>query len=246
MTWEAAGIPLQRVNVVAELPMAVDRLGISRGRPVLVLVGGAAGMDQTHLQHVDEIFRSAVIPVLEGCRAAMVDGGTDAGIMRVIGRARSQLRAGFPLVGVAAAGTVVAPPLGAEPDGGQRAELEPHHTHAILVPGRTWGDESPWLAAVATAISGEKPSATLVVNGGEITYSDVERSLAGGRPVIVLAGTGRTADALAAAAAGDTGDRRAVPIATSPLTRITSLDAPEGLARTLQLVLQESPSASHA
>jgi hypothetical protein len=213
---------------------------------VLALVGGAAGMDQTHLKLVDKVFRSAVIPVLEACRGAMVDGGTDAGIMRVIGRARSACGAGFPLVGVAAQGTVIASPLGVDPNGGDTAELEPHHTHVILVPGSSWGDESPWLAAVASAIGGDEASATLVVNGGEITYSDVERSLADGRPVVVLAGTGRTADALAAAAAGDTGDRRAVQIATSPLTRIANLGYPERLARTLFLVLQGSSSESHA
>jgi hypothetical protein len=242
----AAGIPLQRVDTVAELPLAIDRLGIARGRPVLALVGGAAGMDPTHLKLVDKVFRSAVIPVLEGCRGVMVDGGTDAGIMRVIGRARSACGAGFPLVGVAAQGTVVASPLGVDPNGGDTAELEPHHTHVILVPGSSWGDESPWLAAVAAAIGGEEASATLVVNGGEITYSDVERSLADGRPVVVLAGTGRTADALAAAAAGDTRDRRAVRIAASPLTRIANVGYPERLARTLFLVLQGSSSESQS
>jgi hypothetical protein len=240
-----AGIPVERVDAIAELPTALDRLGISRGRPVLALVGGAAGMDQTHLELVDEVLRSAVIPVLEGCRGAVVDGGTDAGIMRIIGRARSASGAGFPLVGVAAEGTVAAPDS-AQPNGGDTAQLEPHHTHVILVPGNSWGDESPWLAAVASAIGGEEPSATLVVNGGEITYSDVEQSLVGGRPVLVLAGTGRTADAVAAAAAGERTDPRAVRIAAWPLTRIVNIADPDSLKRTLLVVLRRSSSASHA
>ncbi|MCV2489835.1 hypothetical protein OF117_10720 [Geodermatophilus sp. YIM 151500] len=239
------GIPLARVDAVAALPTALARLGISRSRPVLALVGGAAGMDHTHLELVDEVFRSAVIPVVDSCRGAVVDGGTDAGIMRVIGQARSVCRAGFPLVGVVAEGTVAALG-GAQPNGGDTAELEPHHTHLLLVPGRSWGDESPWLAAVASAIAGEEPSATLVVNGGEITYADVEQSLAGGRPVLVLAGTGRTADAVAAAAAGEMADPRAVRIAASPLTRIVDVSDPEVLTRTLRAVLRQSSSAGHA
>ena len=239
------GVPLERVDAVAELPTALDRLGISQGRPVLVLVGGAAGMDETHLQLVDEVLRSAVIPVVDGRGGAVVDGGTDAGIMRITGRARSASGAGFPLVGVAAEGTVAAPG-GAQPKAGDTAELEPHHTHMILVPGSSWGDESPWLAAVASAIAGEEPSATLVVNGGEITYADVEQSLAGGRPVLVLAGTGRTADAVAAAVAGEIADPRAVRMAASPLTRVVDVGDPEVLARTLQSVLRRPSSGSHA
>ena len=239
------GVPLERVDAVAELPTALDRLGILRGRPVLALVGGAAGMDRIHLQLVDEVIRSAVIPVVDGCRGAVVDGGTDAGIMRLIGQVRSASGASFPLVGVAAEGTVAAA-SGAQPNDGEAAELEPHRTHVILVPGDSWGDESPWLAAVVSAIAGEEPSATLVVNGGEVTYADVEQSLAGGRPVLVLAGTGRTADAVAAAAAGRTAAPRAVRIAASPLTRIVDVGDPEVLARTLQAVLRRPSSGSHA
>jgi hypothetical protein len=85
------------------------------------------------------------------------------------------------------------------------APLDPYHTQVILVPGDTWGDESPWLSRVAAAIASGWPSVTLVVNGGEITYGDIEHSLEAGRPVIVLAGTGRTADAIAAAAHGRDG-----------------------------------------
>jgi hypothetical protein len=243
----AAGpsLPLRRVGAVAELPAALDRLGISRGRPVLALVGGAAGMDENHLQLVDEVFRLAVIPIVEDCGGAVVDGGTDAGIMGVIGRARSASGAGFPLVGVAAEGTVAVPD-GAQPNRGDTAALEPHHTHVILVPGRCWGDESPWLAAVASAIAGEETSATLVVNGGEITYADVDRSLAFGRPVVVLAGTGRTADAVAAAAAGAAADPRAARIADSPLIRIVDMGHPDAVARTLEAALGRSASSGHA
>ncbi|MGY1683283.1 hypothetical protein [Geodermatophilus sp. SYSU D01176] len=239
------GIPLERVDAVPELPTALDRLGVSRGRPVLALVGGAAGMDEARHGLVEEVFRCAVIPVVDGRGGAVVDGGTDAGIMRVIGRVRSACRAGFPLVGVAAEGTVAAPG-GAQPDDGNAADLEPHHTHVILVPGDSWGDESPWLAAVASAIAGGEPSATLVVNGGDITYADVEQSLAGGRPVLVLAGTGRTADAVAAAAAGETADARAVRIAASPLTHVIDVSDPELLARTLRAALRRSSSGGHA
>jgi hypothetical protein len=117
------------------------------------------------------------------------------------------------------------------------AELEPHHTHVVLVPGDSWGDESPWLSEVATVVAGEHPSATLVINGGEITYEDVSHSLAAGRPVIVVAGTGRTADAIAAAAGGAGDDVCAARLAASPLVRIVRLDDPDGVALALEAAL---------
>lgn len=38
---------------------------------------------------------------------------------------------------------------------------------------------------------------TILINGGEISRKDIELSLANGRPVIVLSGTGRLANELA-------------------------------------------------
>jgi hypothetical protein len=76
--------------------------------------------------------------------------------------------------------------------------LEAHHTHFLFVPGEKWGDESPWLSMVATALAGSAPSATLLVNGGDVSRRDVALSLQARRPVVVVAGTGRLADELAA------------------------------------------------
>lgn len=141
----------------------------------------------------------------------MVDGGTDAGVMRLMGEARVGADSGFPLVGVAAAGTVALPaePL-PRPDA---ARLEPRHSHFVLVPGSEWGDESPWLARVAGALAGGSPSLTVLVNGGETALEDASLSVASGRPVISVSGSGRAADALAGALRGGTPDGR---VGTSP------------------------------
>jgi len=229
-----------RVDVISNLPAALDALAVGRGRPVLVLVGGAGGMSQEDLSRTGEVLSRQVVPVLARLGAAVVDGGTDSGVMRAIGQARSAAGADFPLIGVAAEGTV----SGAE-------EIEPGHSHVILVPGDSWGDESPWLADVADAVAGPAPSATLVINGGKIAYDDIARSLERHRSVIVLAGTGRTADAIAVAADGDSDgdgdgdgeDLRARQIAGSPLTRVVDIDDGSALAEMLESILGLSPAA---
>jgi hypothetical protein len=218
--------PIARVARRADLPSALKALGVAPGRPVLVLVGGAGGMTAEHLAGMAEVMKP-VISALDRWGAALVDGGTDSGVMRVMGQEREAAGARFPLIGVAAEGTVATPDTSPAPD--DAASLEPHHTQIILVPGDAWGDESPWLSDVATAVADGQPSLTLVVNGGEITYDDIEHSLRAGRPVVVLAGTGRTADTIAAAAQGHDDDPRASRVAASPEVRIVSLGDPDAL-----------------
>jgi SLOG in TRPM, prokaryote len=232
---DANGPRYVRVDQRDELPAALRALAVRSGRPVLVSVGGASGMTPEHLDAMAALVRERVVPALDRWGAAVVDGGTDAGVMRVMGQAHDAAGVSFPLIGVAAAGTVVVPDAaGSTADA---AELEPHHTHVVLVPGDSWGDESPWLSEVATVVAGKYPSATLVINGGEITYEDVSHSLAAGRPVIVVAGAGRTADAIAAAAGGAGDDVRAARLAASPLVRIVRLDDPDGVASALEAAL---------
>jgi SLOG in TRPM, prokaryote len=225
--------PVARVAEPGDVPATLKALGIVTGRPVLVVVGGADGMSPEHMAAL----AGAVGPVIQALGdwgAAVVDGGTDAGVMRVIGQAYNTAGASFPLVGVAAEGTVIVPGARPAPDADP---LDPHHTQVVLVPGDTWGDESPWLSRVAAAIAGGRPSATLVVNGGEIAYADIEHSLEARRPVIVLAGTGRTADAIAAAAHGRDADPRAARIAAFPGTRVVPLGDPAALRSAIGSVL---------
>lgn len=236
MSGVAGGIavpPFARVGKPADLPAALRALNIGVGRPVLVLVGGAGGMTRDHLAAMAQVM-DRIIPALEGWGAAIVDGGTDSGVMRVVGRAHDAARARFPLVGVAAEGTVILPGTPAAPDA---AALEPHHTQVVVVPGKAWGDESPWLSRVGTAIADGQPSLTLVANGGEITYDDIDHSLKSNRPVIILAGTGRTADTVADAAGGYATDPRAARVAASPGTQIVSSDDWQALYRAIKSIL---------
>lgn len=228
---------LAHVERADGLGAGLDALGLRRGRPVVVLVGGADGMAEEDRTLVDGMVRRAVFPLLNRLDAAVVDGGTDSGVMRVVGRARAASGGRFPLVGVVARGTVAAPGSA----GGDAEVLEPFHTHVLLVPGSDWGDESPWLVDVASAIAAGEPTVTLVVNGGAITYDDIGRSLGAGRPVVVVAGTGRAADDVAAASAGRTSNARAERVAASPLTSVVELRDHDAVAAALESTLEPRP-----
>jgi len=72
--------------------------------------------------------------------------------------------------------------------------LDSNHSHFFLIPGENWGDESAWISKIATAIAEDHKSITILVNGGDISKTDVEYSLLENRPTVVMRGTGRMAD----------------------------------------------------
>jgi TRPM family ion channel len=218
------------VSDLAELRSAVRSLARPEGGPVIVLVGGASGLAGPAVEAVARLFREHLVPALDRWGGLVVDGGTDAGVMQLIGRARAAQDAAFILVGVAAAGTVS---HAGQEDPSVDTELEPNHSMVLLVPGDSWGDEAPWIAAVPTELAPGRPSATLLVNGGSIAFDDADLSVAAGRPVVVVAGSGRTSDEIAAAVAGRAATQRAVALAASSLVRVAELADPASVVRAL-------------
>ena len=212
-----------RIYDPKDLPGSLRVLGLQGPCPVIVLVGGAGGLDDSSLARLRPLFSKALAPLAGELGGCVVDGGTDAGVMRLMGEARAAAGSGFPLVGVAASGTVALPDH--PPPRPDATLLEPRHSHIVLVPGSEWGDESPWLARVASTLAGRSPSITVLVNGGETAREDAALSVASGRPVISVAGSGRAADALADAVRDGTSEEWVGDPAASGLVRAVDLSA---------------------
>lgn len=186
-------IPLKHdINVAAiniaensEIPEALNQLGIPHPKPVIVLVGGASGigwLDKFPMRKAIGI----ITKLAEETQSIVLDGGTQAGIMKEIGRQRKREKLSFPLIGVVFDNLIIKE----EP----KSILDPNHTHFFLIPGDDWGDESAWISRIATSIAGDNKSITILVNGGNISRTDVEYSLLENRPVFIMRGTGRLAD----------------------------------------------------
>lgn len=203
-----------RVEAMEGLPHALRQLGLDTERPTLALIGGAASVDGPTLERLRTIFAS-LVPTVERLGATVVDGGTDAGVMRLLGSERAASSASFPLVGV------VVEALSAE-------ATEPNHTHFVLVPGERWGDETPWLARVAGLLAGSRASLTLLVNGGEIALRDAAASVAERRAVLVVVGSGRTADTIGREMRRRTGDADTEELVTSGLVRTVEFTGTSG------------------
>lgn len=227
----ARAVEVERPEELDAFARALTRGGTSAS---IVVIGGAEGLAAGDERRLSPLFRDVLAELAFRFRAAVLDGGTDVGVMRLMGNGRRESGRDFPLVGVAPAALVAVPGRTA-PAG--TARLEPNHTHFVLVPGERWGDEGPWLERLGTLIGGGTRSATVLVNGGDVARREAERSVAAGRPVVVLAGSGRTADELADAAAGRPCDEASARIASSGLVRPVDADDRDTLAWMLDDVL---------
>jgi hypothetical protein len=232
----ADGLRARAIHVdrEAELGRAVNALGIARPSRALVLVGGADDLGDAEASQLRPLFADVLVPVVQSLDGIVLDGGTDTGVMQLIGRARAERGATFPLVGVVVHDLAA---VRGEASRWEAAELEPHHTHFVLVPGSGWGDEASWLARLGSEVARGSSSVTLLVNGGDVAWADVEHSVEAGRPVVVIDGSGRAADVLAAGVRGHAADERAARLAGSGLVRAVRIDDPESLRRVLESVL---------
>lgn len=177
-------------------PLSIVRhLGLLVPRPSIFLSGGASAMSQEDMERVRALIEDGIAAFAEKHHMTVVDGGTEAGIMHMMGRVHAQRGYKFPLVGVAPYGKVTLPGH-LNPQG--EAELDDGHTHFVLVESDEWGDESHLLGGLVRAISQKsQPRLGILINGGAIAERDVYLATAQGEdrvPVLVVDGTGRKAD----------------------------------------------------
>ncbi len=186
-----------RIEHDTDLLVGLNSLGLGEHRPVLVVIGGASLLNEEDFARLQQLFVDVLAPIAQefGCYA--IDGGTDAGVMRLMGHARKKTGFAFPLIGVSPVELVKLPNI-PNPES-EATVLEPNHTHFMLVTGNQWGDESSWLAKIASHLAGDKPSVTILINGGAIALVDAQENLKVGRPIVAIAGSGRLADEIATA-----------------------------------------------
>jgi hypothetical protein len=157
------------------------------------LSGGASRMREDHQRQLLAMFEALALVAKAGRRIAVGDGGTQAGIMEAAGHARRASGNAFPLIGVAPAREI--PPRGKTP-------ADPNHSHVVAVdnpsaPAKdSWGSETETMYWLFAALAESRPSVTIVANGGGITLTEVEFNVRAERPMILIEGSGRAADAL--------------------------------------------------
>lgn len=172
---------------------ALELLKLPPHRGVVVMHGGAARMEPDVIDRVRRFLALSLAPSAEKLKLAVFDGGTSGGSFLAMGEARRQVKGTYPLVGICPWDRVGFP--GGPPLTRDRYPLDRTHSHFILVEDGSFGVESALLVGMLRG-SG-KPGLALIINGGEIALQEAQLHAAQGETLVVVRGSGRTADELA-------------------------------------------------
>lgn len=216
----------------------IDALGLPAPRSLVVLNGGTAALDHD----LEVVLKRTLVDGLARLVAeealTVITGGTDAGIFRLFGQGLARWGRTAPCIGVAVNSLVTWPGKTAG-----EAPLEPNHSHFVLVAGEHWGDETSTMYDLAVALDAHCRSVAVFAGGGEIVIHEMLANVAQSRPMILLAGSGRTTDAVLAARYNAADDPRIARIAHGG--NIIAHDitlAPTALHRLVrQIVLPDQP-----
>jgi hypothetical protein len=177
-------------------PMAglIESLGISPPKNLILLIGGADNLDEKLTARLTQLLSRGIARAAADAEALIIDGGTQAGVMQIMGQSIADRGRKSSLLGVAPAGKVTYPggPSLATDDS---APLDPNHSHFVLVDGNEWGSETETLFELAAAFN--VPVLAILVNGGAIAKDELLQSVRRNWPVIVIDGSGRLADEVA-------------------------------------------------
>jgi hypothetical protein len=164
---------------------------------VILLFGGAAGLDDSCKAHLETLFADGVAPVAAELGALIIDGGTQSGVMAIMGEAIAQSHATVQLLGIAPEGKVAHPEISGVSAVSDGAALESNHSHFVLVESAEWGGETEKMLELARAFNA--PIVAILVNGGAIAADEALQSVRNGWQLLVIEGSGRFADQLSAA-----------------------------------------------
>ena len=239
--WFPTGVTARRVHVPDGVPgeELVRMLDLPPPRGTLVLNGSTASLGRDVRARLAHLIVDGVAALAATEGLTVVTGATDAGIFSLLGPAMDGCRA--PLVGVAPEGLVSWPGMRSRSGFAELEPLEPHHSHFLLVKGDEWGDETATMMELARALGGTAPSVAVLCGGGTVARTEALAHVHAGRPLVVVAGSGRLADEIATAVGAGSvpaGDPDVAEIAGSPSVTVFPLDGEAvDLAATLRAAL---------
>ncbi len=175
----------------------LDALEIASPRAVILLFGGAAGLEDSRKTRLATLFAEGVTPVAAELGALIIDGGTQSGVMAMMGEAVAQSHTTVQLLGIAPEGKITNPEIAGASKIPEGVSLEPNHSHFVLVESNHWGGETTTMLELARAFKAQ--TIAILVNGGAIAGDEALQSVHNGWPLLVVEGSGRFADEVSAA-----------------------------------------------
>jgi hypothetical protein len=196
-------------------------------RGIISISGGATDFPPEIVDQTIKLFKSVIVRVAYEHDLLTIDGGTEAGVVKIIGKVFEQTRhiigGGKVITDRLASGSSKPLLMGFVPrakvycpgidDSSQKhtqldpnhTQLDPNHTHFVMVLGaRKWGSEVECMFSFLHYLATyEKiPVINIIANGGRITLKEAYHATQQGWPVIVLEGSKRAAQIIISALDG--------------------------------------------
>ncbi len=116
-------------------------LDIEQPKALIVLVGGASGLNESLKPRLNRLFSRGIAHAIADSNAMIMDGGTQAGVMEMMGQGIAGNGQNNILLGMAPAGKVTYPGGPADGSIDEGAPLDPNHSHFVLIESNEWGCE---------------------------------------------------------------------------------------------------------
>ena len=181
---------------------------------IIVAVGGSARDFDMPLE-LHEAFNAGLEKLISFAQVILTTGGTNAGVMKLVGQTVARFAAPCPLIGVMSkgatndhetfegvhGGTVTYAPREARKG---VADLDPNHTHVLMYDTVKTGENYFGMEIAPRArferVLAESQGAILInviLQGGPGTFAIIENALMERTPVVLLEGSGGACDAVA-------------------------------------------------
>lgn len=173
----------------------VAALGITDPKAVLLIIGGADSIDEKVSSRLIQLFGRGIARAAIQSSAVIIDGGTESGVMKMMGQGVADRGFKSALIGVAPLNLVSYP----ESEGEGKTALDPNHTQFVLVEGKEWGSETGAIFKLMDALTPKAPGVVLLAGGGEVSRTEVLQAVRHNLPLVVVEGSGGLADEIAVA-----------------------------------------------
>lgn len=201
-------------SALAVLPTAdtkvdeiIQALGIPAPKAVILAIGGAGNLDEKLLPRLTQLYGRGIARAAAGAKALIIDGGTQAGTMALMGEGVAAQGYRSILIGVAPVGKVSYPGN----DNAEGTPLESNHSHFVLVDGNNWGSETATLFSLVNALTTKPsdsnakgsavkiPAIAILAGGGDVSRTEVLRAVRQNLPLLIVKGSGGLAGEIAEA-----------------------------------------------
>ncbi|HEV2825992.1 MAG TPA: DUF4231 domain-containing protein [Pyrinomonadaceae bacterium] len=173
----------------------IKALNLNVHKAVLLIIGGADNLQDELKPKLTQLFGRGIARAAANVNAAIIDGGTRAGVMEMMGQGVADRGFKSALIGVAPLGQVTYPGS----TGPGTTQLDSNHSNFVLVQGDTWGSETNTIFQLVRELRNTLPAVALLAGGGKTARSEVLQAVRQNLPLIVIEGSGEFADEVAAA-----------------------------------------------